>query len=143
MSLPPNLRRYLPFVLIAFFLLLVLPSLFKKGTSSTTGTPATQSAATIKALNLVDRSEQSYQTAHGHYTPHLADLLGSNHVLAQDLTNGLSIQLDVGSDGQSYYALVGSPVLSLLRARHDRKISAETCVIVKSGTGVSCPPSPG
>src|SRR6202035_1697463 len=98
MSIPPNLRRYLPFVLVAFFLVLVLPSLFKKSTAATAGTPATQAAATIGALALVDRSELGYQAAHGRYTPHLADLIVGNGVLAHDLANGLAIQLDVGSD---------------------------------------------
>ena len=143
MSLSPNLRRYLPFVLIAFFLLLVLPSLFKKSSNSTTASSAVQSAETVKAINLVDRSEQLYQAAHGRYTAQVADLLVQESALAQDLVNGLVIQLDVSTDGRSYYALVQSPVLSILRARHDGKIAAESCVVVKSGTGVSCPASAG
>ncbi len=129
MSLSPNLRRYLPFVLVAFFLVIVLPSLFRKGTTTSTGTPASQSAATIEALNLVDRSEQRYQAAHGRYTPHLADLLAESHVLATDLADGLVIQLDTSSDGHTYYALVESPVLILLRARDNAQAdrSANRC----------------
>ena len=139
MSLSPNLRRYLPFIVIAFFLLIVLPSLFRKSSTTTTATPATQSAATIKAIGLVDRSELAYQAANGRYTPHVADLLVQDHALAGDLVNGFGIQLDVSADGQSYYALVTSPVLSMLRARHGRVLAAASCVIVKSGTGVACP----
>ena len=134
----PSLRRYLPFMIGAFVLLILLPTLFKKH-STTNASAATQSGETLSALNLVDRSEESYQAAHGHYTAHLTDLLLESRGLAQDITDGLDIQLDVSSDGTSYYALVQSPVLSLLRARHGRTIVAEKCVIVKSESGVSCP----
>jgi hypothetical protein len=134
----PSLRRYLPFMIGAFVLLILLPTLFKKG-SSTTSSAATQSTETVAALNLVDSSEERYQAAHGRYTSHLADLLLESRGLAHDLTEGLGIQLDTSTDGQSYYALVESPVLSLLRARHDRTIVAQNCVIVKSESGVSCP----
>jgi hypothetical protein len=134
----PSLRRYLPFMIGAFVLLILLPTLFKKG-SSTAGSAAIQSTETVSALNLVDRSEERYQAAHGRYTVHVADLLLVSRGLARDLTEGLAIQLDVSTDGQSFYALVESPVLSLLRARHDRTIIAQNCVVVKSEKGVSCP----
>jgi hypothetical protein len=98
MSLPPNLRRYLPFVLVAFFLLIILPSLLKKSTSSTAASPATQSAETVKAVNLVDRSERLYQAAHGRYTAHVADLIGQDSALAHDLASGFLIQLDLESE---------------------------------------------
>src|SRR5579871_4679196 len=113
----PNLRRYLPFILIAFFLLLVVPALFRKSSTAANATPSAQSTATIRALNLVDRAELAYDGAHGRYTLDVADLLIDNHTLAQDLTNGYAIQLNVGANGQSYYALVQSSVLSVLRAR--------------------------
>jgi hypothetical protein len=47
----------------------------------------------------------------------------------------------VNSNGKAYYALVQSPVLSLVRAASDGKVVANTCVIVKSGSGVACPGS--
>lgn len=139
MALSPNLRRYLPFILIAFVLLILLPALFKHKSSTSTSTPAIESVATIKAMNLVDGSELSYQASHGRYTAELADLVVRDPVLATDLANGFLIQLNVGATGSSYYALVSSPVLSLVRARSGRTLAAESCVIVKSGTGVSCP----
>ncbi len=138
----PNLRRYLPFIVIAFFLLIVLPALFRKSsTSSTTSTPATQSKQTLAAINLIDHAEQAYQATNGRYTSHVADLVVASRPLTADLVDGFAIQLDVSSDGRSYFALVESPVLSVLRARHDGKISEENCVVVKSGTGVACPAS--
>lgn len=136
----PSLRRYLPFILGAFVLLILLPALFRHK-SSTTQTPSAQSTQTVGALNLVDHSEQRYDSAHGRYTSQVADLLLESHSLATDLTDGFVIQLDVSTDGQTYYALVESPVLSLLRARHDGKVIANTCVVVKSESGVSCPTS--
>jgi len=134
----PQLRRYLPFILGAFVLLFLLPALFKKS-SSTTTTPSTQSAEALKTINLVDRSEQRYQSAHGRYSSQVADLIVESHPLAQDLAEGVTVQLDVSTDGKSYFALVQDPALSLVRARDAGKIVAESCVIVKSGSGVSCP----
>lgn len=135
----PSLRRYFPFIIGAFVLLILLPALFKRGSSSTA--PSAQATQTRGALKLVDHAEQRYDSAHGRYTSHVADLLLETHSLATDLTDGYVIQLDVSTDGQTYYALVESPVLSLLRARHDGKLIADTCVVVKSESGVSCPTS--
>jgi hypothetical protein len=134
---PPNFRRYLPFVLIAAVLLVVLPTLLKKKTA-TGPSPSTRAAQTIEATNLIDRGEQAYKRIHGHYTPHLADLLTAR--LANDLAIGLTVQLDVGADGQRYLAQVESNVLSLVRGRNDGKLNAQSCLVVKSGSRVSCPP---
>src|SRR5579872_4388708 len=136
--MPPNLRRYLPFILGAFVLLILVPSLFRKNTSAAS-TATSQSTQTFGTLDHVDRSEQQFQAAHGRYTAQVADLLSQSHALATDLADGLVIQLDISSDGHTYYALVESPVLSLLRARDNGKLIAERCVIVKSESGVSCP----
>ena len=71
--MPPNIRRFLPLILVAFFLLFLLPTLLKK--KSTSGLSASARATqTINAMNLIDKGEQSYKTAHGGYTAHLADL---------------------------------------------------------------------
>lgn len=134
----PSLRRYLPFILMAFVLLILLPALFRKS-SSTATTPSTQASDTRSLLALVDRSEQQYDAAHGRYTAQVADLLDESHSLAGDLTDGYAVELDVSSDGQSYYALVESSVLNLLQARRDGKIIATSCTVVKSESGVSCP----
>ncbi len=133
----PQLRRYLPFILGAFVLLVLLPSLLRKSSSSTTA--STQSTEAIRTLDLVDRSEQQYQSAHGTYSSQIADLIVESHPLAQDLADGVTVQLDVSTDGKSYLALVQNTALSLVRARDAGKLVAESCVIVKSGSGVSCP----
>ena len=136
--MPPNLRRFLPLILVAFFLLFLLPTLLKK--KSTSGVSASALATqTIGAMNLIDKGEQAYKTAHGRYTPHLADLVATSHVLTNDLVVGLAVQLDAGSDGQSFIAQVESSVLSLVRARSGKKLIAHSCLIVKSGSGVACP----
>ena len=137
-GMPPNLRRYLPLILIAFFALLIVPTLLKKKTSSTSSA-ATRATLTIDAMNLIDKGEESYRTAHGAYTSHLADLLAESNRLASDLVIGLAVQLDAGSGGQSYYARVESDVLSLVRARSGTKRIANRCLILKRGSGVKCP----
>jgi hypothetical protein len=135
---PPNLRRFLPLVLVAAFLLIVLPTLLKKK-STKTGSAGSRAAQTINAMSLIDAGEQSFRAAHGGYTPHLADLLALKHRLASDLVIGLAVQLDAGSKGQTYFAQVESDVLSLVRARDGKKLIANSCLIVKSGSGVKCP----
>src|SRR5258707_1134110 len=136
--MPPNIRRFLPIILVAFFLLFLLPTLLKK--KSTSGlSAAARATQTIDAMNLIDKGEEAYKTAHGSYTAHLADLVATSHGLARDLVVGLAVQLDAGSDGQSFVAQVESSVLSLVRARSGKKLIADSCLIVKSGSGVKCP----
>jgi hypothetical protein len=136
--MPPNIRRFLPLILVAFFLLFLLPTLLKK--KSTSGlSAAARATQTISAMNLIDKGEQAYKAAHGGYTAHLADLVATSHGLARDLVVGLAVQLDAGSDRQSFVAQVESDVLSLVRARDGKKLIADSCLIVKSGSGVNCP----
>ena len=124
---PPNFQRLLPFLLIAVVLLFVLPNLFHKLSSGPSAD--TRATGTIDAMNLIDKGEQGYKTAHGRFTPHLADLLPLNSRLANDLAVGLGV------------ARVTSDVLSLVRARSDSKLTAQSCLILKSGSGVNCPAS--
>jgi hypothetical protein len=135
--MPQNYRRFLPFVLIALVLLFVLPALRKKHTSEPSA--GTRAAQTIDAINLIDKGEQGYKTVHGRFTPHLSDLLPLNTRLANDLAIRLGVQLDVSTNGQSFLAQVASDVLSLVRARSDNKVTAQSCLILKSGSGVRCP----
>ena len=139
--MPPNFRRFLPLVLIGAFLLFLLPTLLKKKSATSGPSAAMRATQTIDAMNLIDRGEQSYRTAHGGYTPHLADLLPISHKLASDLVIGLAVQLDAGSDGKSFFAQVESDVIRLARARSGKKLIANSCLILKSGSGVACPPS--
>src|SRR5229473_5473103 len=135
--MPPNFRRFLPFMLIAVAFLFIVPTLFKKHASGpSTSTRATQ---TIDAMNLIDKGEQSYRATHGRFTSHLADLLPLRKQLAGDLAIGLSVQLDASTNGQSFLAQVASDVLSLVRARGGDKVTAESCLVLKSGSGVTCP----
>jgi hypothetical protein len=136
--MPPNVRRFLPLILVAFFLLFLLPTLLKKKSSSGLSSEA-RATQTINAMNLIDKAEQAYRSVHGGYTGHLADLLAASHGLAHDLVIGLAVQLDAGSDKQSFVAQVESSVLSLVRARSGKTLIANTCLIVKSGSGVKCP----
>ena len=136
--MPPQFRRYLPLILVVFFALIILPRLTHRHKPGlTNGEKATR---TTDAVNLIETGEQSFKTAHGRFTSHLADLLPANSKLAGDLAIGLGVQLDVSTDGQTLYARVASDVLSLVRVRTGRRLSAESCVILKSGSGVTCPP---
>lgn len=134
--MPPNMRRYLPLVLLAFLLIILVPSLLRKKTA-TGPSPATRASQTIEAMNLIDKGEQAYMTANGRFTPHLADLVTTR--LADDLAIGLAVQLDAGSDGQRYLAQVESDVLSLVRGRNGTRLIAVSCLVLKSGSGVACP----
>jgi hypothetical protein len=134
---PPNFQRFLPLVLIALVAFFFVPALLKKHTSGPSA--STRATQTIDAMNLIDKGEQGYKTAHGRFTPHLADLLPLNTRLASDLAIGLGVQLDVSTNGQRFLAQVASNVLSLVRARNAGKVTAQSCLILKSGSGVKCP----
>lgn len=136
--MPPNFRRFLPFILIAFFILIAGQTLFKKHSSTTTsaGTRATQ---TIETIALIGKGEQAYLAANGRFTSHMADLLPLRPHLAADLAGGVGVQLDVSTDGHRYLAQVASDVLSLIRAYEDAKVTAQSCLVLKSGSGVACP----
>ena len=135
--MPPNFQRFLPLILIAALAIFVLPTVLKKHKSGPSA--STRATQTIDAMNLIDKDEQSYKAAHRRFTPHLADLLTTSARLASDLAIGLSVQLDVSTDGQSFLAQVSGDNLSLVRARNESKITAQSCLILKSGSGVKCP----
>lgn len=128
-------------MLAGLVVLIVVSSLLHR-TSTTSTTAATESTQTITALDLVDRAEQLYASSHhGDYSDEIADLIGERKALAGALTEGITVQLDVGTDGKSYDALVESSVLNLLRARQDGKLLTDSCTVVKKESGVSCPGS--
>ena len=135
--MPPQFRRYLPLLLIAFLALIVLPRLIHRHRSGLSNSE--KAAQTTDAMNLIDAGEQRFRAAHGRFTGHLADLLSAKSKLADDLAIGLGVQLDVSTDGQTFYARVASDVLSLVRVRKGRRLTAESCLILKSGSGVKCP----
>jgi hypothetical protein len=134
---PPNIQRFLPFILIAFVLLFVLPAILKKHSSGPNA--KTRATDTIGAINLIDQGEQAFKAAQGRYTAHLADLVPGHKQLAADLAIGLDVSLDTSTDGQSYLARVSSDIFSLVRARTGTKITAKSCLVLKSGSGVNCP----
>lgn len=132
--MPPNFRRFLPFVLIAVFVLFLVPTLLRKK-GSTTASASTRASQTLDAMTQIDKGEQAYLGANGRYTPHLADLLTNR--LATDLAIGINVQIDVSSDGRRYVAQLESDTLSLVRGRQGGKVIAQTCLTRTSG--VSCP----
>ena len=137
--MPANFQRFMPVLLIAVVLLFILPALFKKHSTSGTST-ATRATTTLGAMDLIDRGEQTYRAANHRFTAHLADLVATDKKLASDLAIGLGVQLDVSTDGQTYVAQVASDVLGLVRARTRAKVIEQSCLVLKSGSGVSCTP---
>jgi hypothetical protein len=138
---PPNVRRFLPLILVAFFLLVLLPQLTHRG-SSKGPTSKTLSQETISAMTMVDRAEVGFKAAHGHYTGQLADLLSLNHKLGPALGAGVNIVVDAGTDGQSYVGQVASNVIALVQARQGARTITKGCIVVKSSSGVACPAPP-
>jgi hypothetical protein len=134
----PQLRRFLPLILIALILFTFLPLLTRRSSSSGPS-PSQRSRQTLEAMNLIDRGEQRYRALHGRYTSHLADLVIGQPRLAQDLVLGLGVHLDVSSSGRAYVAQVLSDVISLVRSRSGSAIVANTCLVLKSGSGIACP----
>jgi hypothetical protein len=138
---PANFQRFLPIILVVFVLLVVLPTVFHKS-SSKGPSASTLTTETIAALGLVDKAEQAFKAAHTGYTSNVANLLGVTPALGPDLADGVTVQIDVSTDGQTYYAQVASTVLGMVRSRAGAKQIANGCVVIKSGSGVACPVKP-
>ena len=132
----PNIRRFLPMLIIFAAILFIIPALTKKHHSSTASGKST-AAATNEAMGLVGASEKKYLAAHGHYSSHLADLVASSPRLAADLVAGVTVGLDVASNGKTFLAQVSSDQLSLVRSRNPTRVLAESCKALASG--VKCP----
>jgi hypothetical protein len=138
-AVPPEIRRFLPLIALALFAVLILPSILH-GKKSGTTSASTRATSTIAALGEIDSGEKVFKAAHGKYTDRVADVLTPK--LADNLALGLVADLNVSTDGQTYYASVASDVLSVLRARQGDKQIADSCVVIKSGGGVKCPVAP-
>lgn len=136
---PPEIRKFLPLIALALFAVLILPQILHSKKSGTTSA-SVRAADTTSALNLIDTGEQSFKAAHGRYTDKVADLI--TPTLADNLVLGLAVDLNVSTDGKTYFARVASDVLGLLRARKDDQQIADKCVVIKSGKGVKCPVPP-
>jgi hypothetical protein len=134
---PPNLQRYLPFMLIVLVLLFVVPSLLKKKSSGNSA--KTLAAQAVDAMKLIDQAEQSYRQAHGRYAGQLADLLPKHPGLAADLAGGALVTIGAATDGQTYLQQVRNTNLGLVRSRSRGRLIANSCVVLKSASGVSCP----
>ena len=135
----PNIQRFLPLLLIVFFLLFIVPALLHHSSSSKGLTAAELSTQTIGAMTIVDRTETVFRTAHKSYSRNVADLLTLDNKLGTALGHGVIVSLDVSSNGQAYYASVGSSVIGLFRARNEGRRILNSCLVLRSGSGVACP----
>ena len=135
----PNIQRFLPLLLIVFFLLFIVPALLHHSSSSRGLTAGELSTQTIGAMTIVDRTETVFRTAHKSYSRNVADLLTLDNKLGTALGNGVIVSLDVSSDGQAYYASVASGVIALFGARNHGRRILNSCLVLKSSSGVACP----
>ncbi len=131
------MRRFAPLLLILAVVFFLVPLLTRSHKGSLSSSDKAKRA--LSAITRIDAGERAYTGAHGRYSPHLADLLTSAKGLGDDLATGLTVQLDVSSDGNTYLAQVESEVLGLVRARTGPKLTTDTCVVLKKGSGVKCP----
>ena len=135
----PNIQRFLPLLLIVFFLLFIVPALLHHSSSSKGLTASELSTQTIGAMRMVDRTENVFRAAHKSYSRNVADLLTLDNKLGTALGNGVIVSLDVSSDGQAYYASVASGVIALFGARNHGRRILNSCLVLKSSSGVACP----
>lgn len=140
--MPANFQRFLPIILIVFFLVIVLPSILHRH-SSKGPTAETVSSQTIAAMNAVDKAELAFRAAHGGYTSNVADLLALDHSLGKAFSQGIVASVNASTNRQTYYGQVASVNLDLIRARSGDKVIVKSCLVVKSGSGVACPGTTG
>jgi hypothetical protein len=133
---PPELRRYLPLILILVFGLFLLPTLLHRHSSGISSKD--RANLTVDAASRVDRAERAYQSTSGKYTSSVADLVAQDPKIANALAVGVVVNLDAGANGDSYVAQIAGPEMELVRARNGAKLIANQCLKLKS-SGVTCP----
>jgi hypothetical protein len=137
----PQLRRFLPLIVVALLLLVLLPLLnrgHKSGLSS-----GDKADRTKEAMRLIDTGELRFKARTGRYTSHLTDLVIASKRLGQVLAVGIAVELDTSTNGRAYLARATGENLSLLRARNGAALTTNGCVVIKSGSGVDCKPAAG
>jgi hypothetical protein len=134
----PNIQRLLPFLLLIFVVLFIVPTILHRH-SSKGFTAGDLSNATIGAMATVDKTELLYKAAHHGYTSQVSDLITLDRALAKALGEGVAVSLDASTSGETYYAQVQSSVLGLFRSRVGSKVILKSCIVIKSGSGVACP----
>ena len=133
--MPPNIQRFLPLLVIFAAVLFILPMISKKHSSGPS--TKTKAASTLQAIDLVGKGELQYLTANGRYSSHVADLVALMPSLAAKLGGGVTVTIDVSTDGKTYFAQAASDSLSVTRARNESKVLASSCLSLKSGA--NCP----
>jgi hypothetical protein len=135
---PANFQKFLPIILIVFFLLFVVPTVLHRH-SSKGPSAETLSSLTIATMNTVDKAEVAFRAAHGGYTSNVADLLALDHSLGKAFSQGIAASVNASTDRRTYYGQVASVNLDMMRARSGDKVIVKSCIVVKSGSGVACP----
>lgn len=131
----PGLRRFLPLILVALLLLVVVPSIFKKHSGPSRSTKEQQ---TLGALATIDKGQQKLFKTTGRYSSHLADFFAKGNGLATAYALPLVIDLGASANGKRYVVQIESDQYSLVRSRESGKLLADQC-LARSGSGSKCP----
>ena len=132
------MRRFLPLAALALLAIFVLPQLLGGKGKSKTLSGKNRGVLTIDAVERIDAAQVRYRKAHGSFTEHVADLVALDGRLAEDLTIGLVVDLDVGAEGKSYFVTATSDALSYARSRFG-DATTDTCRVLSSRSKAKCP----
>ena len=131
-------KNPLIFVALLFLLLIVSTQLLGKRGSSTTLNDKERVTRTSQSLGNVVAAEEAYKKANGRYTGELSDLIAFKPTIADDLSDGILVQVDAGQEGKNFIAQINSSVLTLIQASNGVK-TTKSCFAVKSVANKVCP----
>jgi hypothetical protein len=138
----PQLRRFLPMILLVVLAFAVLPQILGGGKGTKTLSEQDRGTLTRDALRRIDKVQVQRLAQTGRFTESLADLVAADRVLAQQLTVPLRVDLDVTPGGKTYFVQVTSDVIAVTRLRTGDKVRAGVCRVVKSRSKAKCPEPP-
>jgi hypothetical protein len=135
----PQLRRYLPFILLALLALFILPQLFNGSGGGKTLSTNDRAALAFDAIDRIHFRELDYRKANAKFSNRLADLVALDPILAQDLQGGFAVDLDASLDGKTYLARLTSDTVALVRTN---RVRDRICRILRSNVDFSCDKPP-
>ena len=138
----PQMRRFLPMILLVVLAFAVLPQLLGGSKGSKTLSEKDRGTLTQDAARRIDAAQAKRFTRTGRYTESLAELVAADRLLVPDLSVPLRIDLDVTPDAKTYFVQVASDVIAVTRLRTGKKLAASSCRVVKSRSKAKCPEIP-
>src|SRR4051812_48599296 len=135
----PQMRRFLPMILLVVLAFAVLPQILGGGKGSKGLSEKDRGTLTQDAARRIDAVQTKRFTQTGRFTESLAELVAADKLLAQELSVPLRVDLDVVPSGKTYFVQVASDVIAVTRLRTGKKIAASSCRVVKSRSKAKCP----